>query len=179
MIITSTVLPILLLLPLYPLIRNIYFPPTPLEILEAEEAAQNQFQEVADLVEQAGHSDNPAEEGEKKEEREMGMGLKIDLGRARRELGIGMMVDELKGLGDDLNAEVNEMGEGEMEGEGSGKKGKKGKGKGKEKEKRKLGVWRKQLEDEYGAGAVFVLGDLAVSHRPPRPACRTFSRMPS
>jgi hypothetical protein len=90
-----------------------------------------------------------------------GIGLKIDLKKARRELGIDFLADE---IGLDSTRDEGSGVEGSMEvGEEDEKpESKKGKDKAKGKERKKLNIWRKELEDEYGAGLVVVLGDLAV-----------------
>jgi len=159
---------------LYPLLKSTLFPTSPLHIFQAEEEARKQFEEVVDLVgdvQEEASAEVEVDEGGMG----IGMGMKIDIAKARRELGIDLMVDELRGFGQGSVSErvgVDGVSEGiqiDEEGENDGvlgideKERKKGK-KGNEKEKRKkLGVWRKELEDEYGAGVVVVLGDLAVS----------------
>lgn len=145
---TGTLLPALLLLPLYPLLTYRFFPPSP-QILHQEAAeATRRSQQVDEIVDELAEDndldakveDSPSAEQSRPSRRAgQGLGIGIDLSKVH---GIRDEVEELTGA--DLS--------------GAQKKGSKGKSK-----KTRLRAWKKHVEEEYGAGIVVVVGDLAVS----------------
>jgi hypothetical protein len=166
MIYTSTVLPVLLLLPLYPLLKAKYFPPDPIAIYRTQQQASHQFRDVINLVDNeidditttsppptlaTGSRALPDRSGVNGADLGTGFGVTVDMGRIRSDLGINGMMDGL--LPDLEGSEGIEGGIQQMVEAESGKKA----------EKKKLSVLRKELEDQYGASLVFVLGDIAVS----------------
>jgi len=83
-----------------------------------------------------------------------GIGVGIDLRQASRQLGMeraGLLLEEIRGSRKDDQAAVGESASGSEE------------NKGKSAGRKKLRARITEFEEEYGAGLVVVLGDLAVS----------------
>ena len=140
LVVTSTLLPALFLLPLYPLLKHRFFPASARAQYQDSLEAKRRSEEIADLADELIEDGVPVQEGHAAGS---GFPIGVDLGRARKELdlareGTGMSIgtdDETAGL----------------------QTGKKGEG------RRKIRRRLRELEEEYGAGIVVVLGDLAVS----------------
>lgn len=130
--ITSTLLPALFLSGLYPLVKRRLLPASPLAEYHESLTARQRTEEIATLAEELIEPDHLEAEDFQPGQ---GLAIGVDLSKAKESLGLGGVagVDEL--VGD------------------SGKKGER---------KRKLRVKLKGFEEEYGAGTVVVLGDLAV-----------------
>jgi len=139
LVITSTLLSALFLLALYPLLKRRFFPSSPVAQYRDALAARQRSEEIAELAEEL--VDTEVAEPEDYQPGQ-GIGLGIDLSKAKEGLGLG-------GAGSQLGVEVSDL---------VGDAGKKG------ERKRKLRERLRAFEEEYGAGTVVVLGDLAVSN---------------
>jgi hypothetical protein len=134
-IITSSFVSSTCLLILYKLLKTRFFPPSPLSLYQAALEARRRAQEAEALTDEVTGEEDGDAQGESQGETG-GFGINIDLSKARKGLGIA---------GEALHM---------AEAEGKNVKGK--------KEKKKLRKKLKELEIELGAGAVVVLGDIAV-----------------
>lgn len=139
LVITSTLLPAIFLSALYPLVKRRFFPASlHTQYMDAVDA-RHRADEIAGLAQELVQPDDDEKSSEGYQAGE-GLGIGLDLSKAREGLGFGGTTAQM-GLGV----------EGLIGDEGSGKR------------KRKLRARFKELEQEYGAGTVVVLGDLAVS----------------
>ncbi|KAK4690064.1 hypothetical protein P7C73_g27, partial [Tremellales sp. Uapishka_1] len=142
LVISSLLLPALFLLPLYPLLKRRFFPPSPMSQYMALLEERKRVEEASELVEEVVDDQSSVVEGVHSFS---GMGFKVDLNKAKDGLGLG----GLEGVQEMLGEEDGEQKNG---------------GKQAKKEKKKLKAMMRKLEEEVGAGAVVVLGDLADLH---------------
>lgn len=167
LVFTSTLLPAMCLLPLYPLLKYRFFPPSPIEQYRTSLEAIQRSNEAAELADEMTETSMDGGQAESGNQLGQGVGVGFDFRTAGDTLGLGragMVMEELMAgrAGGAVGSSQEEVVDGEPEGPDddlpAGETGEK-----KTKTKRKKVRTRiAEFEAEYGAGLVVVLGDLAV-----------------